>query len=38
MPKMQTKLGVEWDTPAVQGLTLTANATAVSKQYIDDLN
>ncbi|MEG0786950.1 MAG: TonB-dependent siderophore receptor [Comamonas sp.] len=38
MPKLQAKLGVEWDTPVVQGLTLTANATAVSKQYIDDLN
>ena len=38
MPKLQAKLGVEWDTSFVQGLTLTANATAVSKQYIDDLN
>lgn len=34
IPKLQGKLGVEWDVPAVQGLTLTANATAVSKQYI----
>ena len=34
VPKLQGKLGVEWDVPAVQGLTLTANATAVSKQYI----
>jgi len=25
---------VEWDVPVVQGLTLTANATSVSKQYI----
>ncbi|NBF04690.1 TonB-dependent siderophore receptor [Pseudomonas sp. Fl5BN2] len=33
-PKLQGKVGVEWDTPVVQGLTLTANATAVSKQYI----
>ncbi|MEB3766355.1 TonB-dependent siderophore receptor [Acinetobacter sp. MD2] len=32
--KNQAKLGVEWDTPVVSGLTLTANATAVSKQYI----
>lgn len=32
--KSQAKLGVEWDTPMLQGLTLTANATAVSKQYI----
>jgi iron complex outermembrane receptor protein len=34
VPKLQGKLGVEWDTPLVQGLTLTANATAVSRQYI----
>ena len=34
VPKLQGKLGIEWDVPAVQGLTLTANATAVSKQYI----
>lgn len=34
IPRLQGKLGVEWDVPALQGLTLTANATAVSKQYI----
>lgn len=34
VPKLQGKLGAEWDVPAVQRLTLTANATAVSKQYI----
>lgn len=34
IPRLQGKLGVEWDVPAVQGLTLTGNATAVSKQYI----
>ena len=34
IPRLQGKLGVEWDVPAVQGLTLTANATSVSKQYI----
>ena len=34
VPKLQGKLGIEWDVPAVHGLTLTANATAVSKQYI----
>ncbi|MDD0975279.1 TonB-dependent receptor [Pseudomonas fontis] len=33
-PKLQGKLGVEWDTPVVDGLTLTANATSLSKQYI----
>jgi iron complex outermembrane receptor protein len=34
-PKLQGKLGVEWDTPVVNGLTLTANASSVSKQYIN---
>ncbi|UAN03136.1 MULTISPECIES: TonB-dependent receptor [Achromobacter] len=34
IPRLQGKLGVEWDVPVVQGLTLTANATSVSKQYI----
>ena len=26
---------MEWDTPVVNGLTLTANASSVSKQYIN---
>ncbi|WP_043517703.1 TonB-dependent receptor [Achromobacter arsenitoxydans] len=34
IPRLQGKLGVEWDVPVVQGLTLTANAISVSKQYI----
>ncbi|WP_032880930.1 TonB-dependent siderophore receptor [Acinetobacter sp. WC-323] len=34
VPKMQAKLGVEGDVPYIPGLTLTANATAASKQYI----
>jgi len=34
VPKLQGKLGVEWDVPVVPGLTLTGNMTAVSKQYI----
>lgn len=34
VPKWQGKLGVEWDVPPAEGLTLTANATAVSKQFI----
>ena len=38
LPKLQGKLGVEWDTPVLDGLTLTANATSVSKQYISDDN
>ncbi|MDR0278778.1 MAG: TonB-dependent siderophore receptor [Paucimonas sp.] len=33
-PKLQGKLGVEWDTPVVEGLTLTGNVSSVSKQYI----
>ena len=35
LPKLQGKLGVEWDTPVIDGLTLTANTTSVSKQYIN---
>ena len=38
VPKLQAKLGVEWDTPAIPGVTLTANATAASKQYINSDN
>lgn len=34
VPKLQGKLGAEWDVPTISGLTVTANATAVSKQYI----
>lgn len=34
VPKLQGKLGVEWDVPELNGLTLTANATIMSKQYI----
>ncbi|MBF5006175.1 TonB-dependent receptor [Diaphorobacter caeni] len=34
VPKLQAKLGAEWDVPVVQGLTLTGNVTAASKQYI----
>ncbi|WZH75954.1 TonB-dependent siderophore receptor [Alcaligenes sp. SDU_A2] len=35
IPKWQAKAGVEWDTPWARGLTLTANATTVSRQYIN---
>lgn len=39
VPKMQAKLGAEWDTQVSQGiLTLSGNATAVSKQYINQSN
>ena len=34
LPKWQGKLGMEWDVPALQGLTLTTNATTASKQYL----
>jgi len=33
-PKTQAKLGVEWDVPLVENLTLTANANYAAKQYI----
>lgn len=35
LPKWQAKLGAEWDIPTMQSLTLTANATSVSKQYVN---
>lgn len=34
-PKLQAKLGAEWDITAIQGLTLTANASSATKQYIN---
>ncbi|WP_432464317.1 TonB-dependent receptor [Agarivorans sp. QJM3NY_33] len=34
VPKWQAKLGTEWDIPSMQGLTLTANLNAASKQYL----
>ncbi|MDC5519501.1 TonB-dependent siderophore receptor [Acinetobacter baumannii] len=34
VPKVQAKLGIEGDVSYIPGLTLTANATAASKQYI----
>ncbi|MNK83075.1 Ferrichrome receptor FcuA precursor [compost metagenome] len=38
MPRWQAKVGVEWDVPHVQGLTLTGNAIFLSKQYINAEN
>ncbi|NIE95977.1 TonB-dependent siderophore receptor [Acinetobacter sp. Tr-809] len=38
VPKMQAKLGLEGDIDYVPGLTLTANAIAASKQYINRIN
>lgn len=35
VPEWQAKLGAEWDIPAAKGLTLTANATSVSEQYLN---
>lgn len=34
LPKWQAKLGPEWDVPMIQNLTLTANVTSASKQYL----
>ncbi|WHQ45314.1 TonB-dependent receptor [Alcaligenes faecalis] len=34
LPKWQAKLGVEWDIPNLQGLTVMANATTSAKQYL----
>lgn len=38
VPELQGKLGVEWDLPSVQGLTLTSNVSAASNQYINTDN
>lgn len=38
IPKLQAKLGAEWDLPFVQGLTLTGNASAISRQYLNEDN
>ncbi|MGO2507138.1 MAG: TonB-dependent receptor, partial [Psychrobacter alimentarius] len=38
VPKWQSKIGVEWDLPFIENLTLTANANAVSKQYLEHDN
>lgn len=34
IPKWQAKVGAEWDVPALQGLTVMANATWAARQYI----
>ncbi|MGO2246519.1 MAG: TonB-dependent receptor [Halomonas sp.] len=38
VPDLQAKLGTEWDLSVAPGLTLTANATAMSEQYINSDN
>ena len=38
VPEWQAKLGAEWDTPFLQGLTLTANSNTLSKQYLENDN
>lgn len=37
-PHWQGNLGAEWDTPWLQGLTLSARLAATSKQYLDAAN
>lgn len=38
VPKMQSKLGIEWDVPVIENLTFTSNATSVQKSYLDTAN
>ncbi len=38
IPKLQAKLGIEWDVPSLAGLSLSGNANAMSKQYIANDN
>lgn len=38
VPKWQANLGVEWDLPALPGLTLAADAIYTGKQYVDSAN
>ena len=38
VPDLPAKLGTEWDLSVAPGLTLTANATAMSEQYINSDN
>lgn len=38
VPKWQASLGVEWDLPALPGLTLLADAIYTGKQYVDSAN
>nr|WP_145549970.1 TonB-dependent receptor [Variovorax boronicumulans] len=37
-PRLQVNLSGEWDTPFLQGLTLTARALRTSTQYVDTAN
>ena len=37
-PDWEAKLGVEWDTPQINNLTLIANVDAVSQQYLNNDN
>lgn len=37
-PEYQANLGVEWDTPFVKGLTLSARMINTGKQYVDAAN
>lgn len=37
-PEVNANLGVEWDIPGIQGLTMTARAIHTSSQYLDPAN
>lgn len=38
VPTAQANLGIEWDTPWMQGLTLTGSAVYTGKQYVNQAN
>lgn len=38
MPKVQANLWAEWDTPGIDGLTLTSGAIYTASQYVDQAN
>lgn len=38
VPKVQANLWAEWDTPAIEGLTLTSGAIYTGKQYVNQAN
>ena len=38
VPKVQANLWAEWDTPGIEGLTLTSGAIYTARQYVDQAN
>ncbi|SEE56596.1 TonB-dependent receptor [Pseudomonas kilonensis] len=38
VPKVQANLWAEWDTPGIEGLTLTSGAIYTASQYVDQAN